>query len=105
MVSDFPESRDTVALKPATLLAILGRPEKLYPVTVTVVLRAFHTAPTSRTAFGADETVTVVATDVAGAYVVAAALYAVTMQVPPDFAVSTPAVETAHAVAVPLVTV
>jgi hypothetical protein len=78
---------------------------KLYPVTVTVVLRAFHTAPTSRTAFGAEEIVTVVATEVAGAYVVAAALYAVTVHVPPDLAVSTPVVDIAQPVAVPFVTV
>jgi hypothetical protein len=103
IVSDLPVSRDTIALKPATLLKILGRPEKLYPVTVTVVLRAFQTAPTSLTAFGADEIVTVVATETPFAYGATAALVAVTMQVPAFVTLSALPVM-AQPVAVPLVT-
>ncbi len=82
MVTVFPESFVTRPVKPGTLLVTFGRPEKLYPVTVTDVVLPLLTVPTSRTAFGADEIDTVVATDTPTVYGATAALVAVTMQVP-----------------------
>ena len=104
ITSDLPVSRVTMALKPATLLVTLGRPEKLYPVTVMFPFLPFVTDPTTRSALGADEIVTVVADEIPVAYGIAAALVAVTMHVPPVVAVSAPFV-IVQPVAVPLVTV
>src|SRR5580698_1916431 len=64
-VSERPVSRVTVPLKPATLLANLGRPEKLYPLIVRFDFLPLVTEPETRTAFAAVVIVTVVAADVA----------------------------------------
>jgi hypothetical protein len=102
-VSSLPVSRVTMALKPATLLMALGRPEKLYPKIVTDVLRPIVRIPTSRSALGADEIVMVFIV-VAAAYGDAAAFVAVTMHVPDVDALRAPPV-IAHPVAVPFATV
>src|ERR1017187_6993404 len=81
-LSVLPVSRVTFAVTPATLLIILGRPEKPEPTMVTVDVLPTVTAPATREALNGSTNVTFVAAEATTRYVVGPAFVAVTRHVP-----------------------
>jgi hypothetical protein len=83
-----PESAATLAVTPATLQIILGRPLKPEPTIVTVDVLPTVTVPATRVALKGSTKVTFVAAEDATMFVASPALVAVTRHVPALLALS-----------------